>query len=1064
MPGKWHTDMENLFPEDMREIKFFCGSKDSNTCRRADILLNTKRTCEIQHSYISSKEIEERFGDWNKFGKDIVWLVDGNTDIYCEQLSCGNYLLEFQKPWKYKSFVSCYDFILLIIDSKVFKIELKKVKCKMIVLKEFKELNEVIELLKSKPENIWNLWKDDNVIKCKLTIHQQGAGNGKTYGIWKSIAENTDKNTYIIVTKQHTAKNVIYEELNDQTKRKLYHIENLTEKEEENGPKHYAIKYTHKESKRECRVVIGTIDSFCCNLASSNIKGSNMFEGILSNIKNNGAGKVTEYGYMSFGGQNIYVNKQCEIWIDEAQDLPNSYLHAMTRLMLDKSCDVHIVGDKLQTLEYEDNFLTSIISEGLPSIELVVLPYKNVNRRIKVRNMHGKINKLIDFSKYDLPEIECNDTRFEHSEQEGIEILDSPAIYANDTDINKVENYVDKIIDKVRKEVDANSYIPEDFMFIFPIMKKNATAPELQTKLNDFWVSQFMKKDYVESIDSVHWKNHNHDEYTEYSIIHKHQEGSSINTNDSIHASRIMSIKASKGDGRNVVFVLDVTERSLKLVSNQEISLVYESHLHVALTRAKHKIYFGLSKNDDNVHKRFGECGYVEYLPEINSKIPLDKIIDSIDKEKLIEIMQYGHQSIEDLLPKDDKSSSKPKEQVDWGYHCIKHGAYFQRVIANIVNNRKCNSDYKKSELKVILDKISKLDIVKKDKKQFWPFLSKYQYKELPHFPLYVSKHRPIYLKYCDRIVEAMEVVQRNIKNDSLDSLTPYESIMLVYMMQLSKNQKFADMNPTDIYNITNFFETDANKEKELLSKIENVDYIVSSALSDIPQNTHWNIFKHIALRGKNEDFKVNKLQFPIIGNSQTDVTHIMLKSDISQLNLWDTMIEVLLERYLIYNPMSDDDVKRYDGKSITTYIFMLNSNDHIKIDWDRDKQLEKTIRGEIRKAMIAHFSDRHREIHKYFIDIKHKRNKDTYWGKDCDASTPYEYISTILKDDEKYPSYIIKFFEELHEKWVGCDKECVKKITSNGESFMEKLQQKLEIACDSYLGLSSVDDEDDDF
>ena len=100
-----------------------------------------------------------------------------------------------------------------------------------------------------------------------------------------------------------------------------------------------------------------------------------------------------------------------------------------------------------------------------------------------------------------------------------------------------------------------------------------------------------------------------------------------------------MSIKASKGDGRKVVFVLGVTEKSLRLVSNKEKNLVYESHLHVGLTRAKNQIYFGLVKNNDDIHKRFGKAGYVEYLPDISKKIRLNKIIDLIDKDKLIELL-----------------------------------------------------------------------------------------------------------------------------------------------------------------------------------------------------------------------------------------------------------------------------------------------------------------------------------------------------------------------------------------------------------------------------------------
>ena len=65
-----------------------------------------------------------------------------------------------------------------------------------------------------------------------------------------------------------------------------------------NTDKHYVIKYIHKQSKRECIVIIGTIDSFYFNLSTSNSKGSNFFKGIVDNIKINGANKIKN-GYMS---------------------------------------------------------------------------------------------------------------------------------------------------------------------------------------------------------------------------------------------------------------------------------------------------------------------------------------------------------------------------------------------------------------------------------------------------------------------------------------------------------------------------------------------------------------------------------------------------------------------------------------------------------------------------------------------------------------------------------------------------------------------------------------------
>jgi hypothetical protein len=271
--------------------------------------------------------------------------------------------------------------------------------------------------------------------------------------------------------------------------------------------------------------------------------------------------------------------------------------------MLDTNCDIHIVGDKLQTLEFEDNFLTSIIKENglIENITLKINTPININRRIKVNGMRQEINSLIDFKKYELPEIECN--KENEIQPSTIEIIETETIYANDKDIKKIDCFVKKILEKVEYEVNTNNYTPENFMFIFPIMKNNIIASELQTKLTEYWINKFNNNEYIQSINNNYWKNYKHVEYTQYVYLHKHTEGICINTNDSVNASRIMSIRTSKGDGREVVFILGVTEKSLKIVSDKKIGLVYDSHLHVALTRAKCKNYFGLEINGDKDFK-----------------------------------------------------------------------------------------------------------------------------------------------------------------------------------------------------------------------------------------------------------------------------------------------------------------------------------------------------------------------------------------------------------------------------------------------------------------------------
>ena len=91
--------------------------------------------------------------------------------------------------------------------------------------------------------------------------------------------------------------------------------------------------------------------------------------------------------------KNIQLSKESEIWIDEVQDLPENYLHAMIKLMYETQCYMNVVGDKLQSLEFKNNFLTEIVEEGLPNIV-------NLDKFIRLTIMNIDDNTLITSTKY----------------------------------------------------------------------------------------------------------------------------------------------------------------------------------------------------------------------------------------------------------------------------------------------------------------------------------------------------------------------------------------------------------------------------------------------------------------------------------------------------------------------------------------------------------------------------------------------------------------------------------------------------------------------------------------
>ena len=94
-------------------------------------------------------------------------------------------------------------------------------------------------------------------------------------------------------------------------------------------------------------------------------------------------------------------------------------------------------------------------------------------------------------------------------------------------------------------------------------------------------------------------------EKTKWVYLHKSEQGKTIQLNDSEHATRILSIHTSKGAGREVVFLLGVTEHSLNIFSKKTGNIVYDSLLHVAITRQKKSIYVGIENNNDDICRRF---------------------------------------------------------------------------------------------------------------------------------------------------------------------------------------------------------------------------------------------------------------------------------------------------------------------------------------------------------------------------------------------------------------------------------------------------------------------------
>ena len=1051
--SEWHSKWQSYFP--VTETYFPKISDKQIKDRRADIFIKDKNyIIEIQHSEIDDSNVICRNNDYNLHNMNLIWVIDGNTDdVEFEELSTNNYLITFNSVWKFKSFRHTYEFVLLDINDKIFKIPIKKVCNKMILVKEFKEIENIIEYLSNDPENIWNLWEDDNEIKPTLTLHQKGAGNGKTFGIWESISLNLDKELYIIVTKQHTAKEVIKSELDEQAKRNEFHIiDNMSSVEHNGYRKQLIVEYIHKKSNRKCCVIIGTIDSLIFNLTNSNKTNVNFFEGLLETINTNGCDKLNqENGLFKYAGRNLKLNKKAELWIDEVQDLNINYFQAILKLMLATKVDVVVVGDKLQSLEYENNFITNIENiENDELIQIIKPQPSNFNRRIKVKYMSDKINNLIHFDKYNLPKISISEDieLQDHGEESILEIINEPTIYnnvKNEENNNKIQTYVNIIINYVDKEVKEHSYLPEDFLFIFPIMKGNLIATELETKLNEYWIEKLCN---------------NESDYMQYAVLHKHEEGQIIDTEMSKYSSRIMSIRSSKGDGRKVVFVLTCDEQSLKIVSRHEVGLIYESHFHVALTRSINKIYFGLKRNNDDIHKRFGTNGLAEYKPNITTSFNINKINQFINKDNIIDLLKEN--GIQEFESSND--DNKDSVTIDWEYHCIRRMIYCQYALYKILKKNKDNNDFKSSQVKTVLDKLSRLTICETTPNKFYNDLNKLGYSdELEYFPLCNLSYKPVYKSYYVKIKNYMMKIQKDYKRNylSLEEQSPLEAILQNYMIDVFENKKYHDITPTTIYNIIDYYEKEnGTKQTELFNETINIRDITDKVMNDIfdnDTNIQWNIENIIRFDGNTDDIKIT-LKNNIIGYSENNVYHLVFKTDYNQLNHWDTIIEILLQRFLISIPKGNEfeknNKKRFENKKIKTYLFILKQNNYKIFDWEFENNISTELKQQFKISLIKYFSQFNKELFQYYNFIS-KHNKKIWNEK---FKTPLLYLSDAFQD----VPYIRNFFNELNQKCIDGYKNEVKKLTTDESEFSYQLDKRIDQMCDAFFGLN-INTEDND-
>ncbi len=1005
--SKWHLEFQNNFNKNEIEIEFIKKDDKQIKTRRADIYLkDSNYIIELQHSRIELQEVRNRKHDYNIHNKEILWIIDGNnkTDV----INKNNRLyLEFKgfSNWRYDSFKD-YKTIFIDINDNIYVIFPNLIKNNMIdVIKPY-DKKEFINFLKT---DIYEINKDIPY-QSNLYIKQQGAGNGKTFGIIQAIDNNDDfllYKSFIIVSKQHSAKTIIYNEFKEQYNNGL--LKNIKNIEFIENNKQYII--TFNKNDINCKIVICTIDSLFFQLGNFNNTYTNKFEGLIQSI-------ITDFNKdrVIYNSLNFKLNKELCLIIDETQDLSNDYGNAIINIMKNSYIDCYIVGDKLQSISFENNAFLYLINNDFTDLHINKIKYEDTNicRRFTNKSLINFINEKIPFNDYQLPSITPYKNYNKNTNNLCI-FKREPIISLKEA--NKINKAIDDILNFYMEEVNINNRNPEDFLIITPFTTKNWFCEALERSIQVFWLNKY--KD---------------NSYKQYVIFHKSETGTCIDLNESLDKTRIVSIHTSKGDGRKIVFIINLTTDGLLRFTSGQYNLVYYSLIHVALTRQKEKLYIRLENNNDDIYNLFStDITNNNIIPKISKYIQLDtKKINNTLQTNIILNSIYNNFSI--------VNENKDKKIIDLSHHNIRFACIYTHFI--IYSMKYDNKHQIKAIFNDIINtKIKICDNLKEYNQYLWGNKN-IQKEEI--FDREKFKNKQIQFKtipiinlndnYFNIILENIKNIKNKLEKGNYFKLCPFERILLLYMKNICNKPFNLDISITEIYNIIDNFNNAFNynleghnrclcknqlKNNEIDNKNNDYKYLqnfyqeminISKTYKKFFSNfSNLNILiDHNISINFNCDLELIK-RFSIILFNDEYVFNIYLKPNLIELNYYEILNESIIDTFLIKNCKGkdnnlEDNKLIFNNKKIKTLVFSLNLDDYFEIEWS-----ENDLNTEIIMNVIKDY---------LYNELKFKTNNlfsnYNYYKKTNNLNN---LIKNFKEKNKDLPDFIISFFDRIDEE-----------------------------------------------
>jgi len=1118
----WHLDWQSKFSESTERTFAITDHSGQQHNRRADVDLNEQQVVEFQHSRISQDEVNMRKDDYKALNKEIIWVIDGNDGVVVYGLREQRVFVEFRTRWQYKAFLD-YEHVYLNVGDFVYQLTPKKVRSHMLDVEAPITRADFVEKLKAGTPPFGSPLE---VRQSQLFVKQQGAGNGKTFGIVQLIQNIAFAHyeVFVYLTKQHSAVHVIRKEIYDQQKKGLLSDIEFGEPFQYGKKTVLPFRRLLKTASTDkwSTIVLGTFDSFVYSLARHDITGIDKFQEMVNSLISDEVLSCSESGTVNYAG-SLRLNKRLLLIGDEMQDLTENYAKAVIRIMRDWYVDFYAVGDRLQSIAIEKNAFTYFAdmeeasSDRLfPNIVIRREVPLNICRRFIHPLLVDFVNAVVQFDKFGLPRIQAYRAQTPEEATRNpkpLTIFNGKTVYANSYDKNFINTEVDKIMDYYEYEVNTYNRRPEDFLFVCPFVRKNPLMEAVHQRIRDCW----LRRTADDTADD-------NDRYRHFSFFHKSEHGMSIDLSESDECTRIVSIHSSKGDGRPVVFVIGITEAALRVFSHDTGNLVYDSLWHVALTRMKEKLYIRLETNDDEIHRRIqsfqdssGKEFDIEPTFKVKSSLRLSSDLLPIEQDATFRqckdlIIRHSEQHGFDIEwhTRDAKGGLGTESRIiDMKHHVIRYVAMvvhsFLTVIRQQQNWPEMKIDDKNSlkrQLKAILWTIANTEVIYCDnRKRYWELLTGIKKKgEIymtgmkergDYIPIYnYSKQGGEYAKHFCSIRDSIDRSQRYLKHllshnppspEADTSLNHLDYVVLFHLIGVSRNRQFAELPISDLYDLFDIEHNRTTDDKRLYKAehyraLQQIEALWERFFED---NGPMNILygQSLALHSPPMTQITVREQTTFLAYNSTTVICVLLKPQFTALNYNETLFRSIFTTHVLQNLRHDHpkemshNYHKFGQVSTQRHcVLTLSFPTPYYIDWKDSSTGDNLITKHsaelfamLRDKMYTYYTRQMDIIYRWYAYIR-RQVVDKYKNT-VDAT---EHVRQAYDKKEKHPDapFVLETLFTIQTRVV--DQPAKKRRAhlrsyDDEATFCELLNTKIKGAVDGFFGVGSEEEEEEE-